>query len=62
MRSGGGGGFGSALEREPEQVAFDVAEFYVSRQTARDIYGVVLGPDGSVDEKATEKLRQRMRG
>jgi N-methylhydantoinase B len=61
LRSGGGGGFGLAIEREPERVAFDVAEGYVSRATAREIYGVVLAEDGSVDEAATGKLRRRVR-
>ena len=42
MRSGGGGGFGTPLERDPELVAHDVREGYVSREAARDSYGVVI--------------------
>jgi N-methylhydantoinase B len=62
VRSGGGGGFGAALEREPERVAFDVQEGYVSRETARDVYGVVLGADGSLDHAATATLRRTLLG
>src|SRR6266446_5905339 len=42
LRSGGGGGFGSPLERPAEIVRDDVSEGYVSLQAARDYYGVVL--------------------
>jgi hypothetical protein len=42
VRSGGGGGFGSPLERPAERVQVDVREGYVSVQAARDYYGVVL--------------------
>jgi N-methylhydantoinase B len=62
VRSGGGGGFGPPTLRAPERVASDVREGYVSRECARDEYGVVLGDDGQVDAAATEALRRRMRG
>src|ERR1700742_2395941 len=42
MRSGGGGGFGAPIEREPTLVALDVQEGYVSAGVARDVYGVVV--------------------
>lgn len=60
-RSGGGGGFGSPLEREPERVAFDVEEGYIAREDAENLYGVALNEDGSVDEARTHVLRERMR-
>lgn len=60
-RSGGGGGFGSPLDRDPARVAFDVAEGYVCATSARDVYGVVLDADGRVDAAATTALRERMR-
>jgi N-methylhydantoinase B len=57
-----GGGYGDPLLREPARVAHDVAEFRVTDQSARSIYGVVLGPSGSgVDAAATEVLRTQMR-
>jgi N-methylhydantoinase B len=58
LRSGGGGGFGSPLERPPARVADDVRQGYVSLPAARDYYGVVLDPATlAVDEAATEAMR-----
>ena len=59
-RSGGGGGFGSPLERDPSRVAFDVHEGYVTAKSALDDYGVVLTADGTVDRAATKALRATM--
>jgi N-methylhydantoinase B len=42
--SGGGGGYGPPWERPAGQVQADVREGYVSLQTAREQYGVVLDP------------------
>jgi N-methylhydantoinase B len=56
--SGGGGGFGPPAAREPERVAFDVAEGYVSARVAQDAYRVVVGPDGALDATATRRRRQ----
>jgi N-methylhydantoinase B len=60
IRSAGGGGYGDPLEREPERVALDVEEGYVSEQAARQLYGVVLRPDGTVDATASERARRRL--
>jgi N-methylhydantoinase B len=57
MRSAGGGGYGDPLTRDPERVRADVAAGHVSRDRARDGYGVVLGGDGTVDDAATASLR-----
>ena len=62
-----GSGYGSPLEREPARVLADVAERYVSPETARDVYGVVVTgstDDDSlaVDTAATAALRERMAG
>jgi N-methylhydantoinase B len=58
LRSGGGGGFGSPLERPAESVQRDVEEGYVSLKAARDYYGVALDPETlSVDAAATARLR-----
>jgi N-methylhydantoinase B len=40
VRSGGGGGFGPARERERSKVAYDVQQGYVSIQAASQIYGI----------------------
>jgi N-methylhydantoinase B len=61
MQSGGGGGFGSPLERDPKLVARDVKEGYVSADAAHKEYGVIASPDGVLDLEATENLRSRLR-
>jgi N-methylhydantoinase B len=57
----GGGGWGDALERNPEAVASDVRQGYISTEAAA-AYGVLLDQaTGEVDLKATETLRARLR-
>jgi N-methylhydantoinase B len=61
LRSGGGGGYGSPLERPPERVQHDVRQGYTSIAAARDYYGVVLDPDTlAIDETATNHQRGRL--
>jgi len=56
--AGGGGGHGNPLEREPEMVERDVMEGYVSLESAKEDYGVVIhSRTMKVDEEATRKLR-----
>lgn len=55
--TGGGGGYGDAFERPPEEVLEDVLNDYITPETARAKYGVALTPDGVLDEAATESLR-----
>ena len=63
LRSGGGGGFGSPLERAVERVADDVRQGYVSMTAARDYYGVVLAPATfAVDAEATAAERTALTG
>ena len=57
LRTGGGGGFGEAFERDPERVRQDVLDGYVTREGAERDYGVALRDDLSVDEEATARLR-----
>jgi N-methylhydantoinase B len=57
--TGGGGGYGNPLERDQEMVKADVEDGYISVEEARDVYGVVLGADGSVDRAATQDARQK---
>jgi N-methylhydantoinase B len=42
MRTGGGGGFGNPLERDPERVRADVRDGFVTVEGAARDYGVVL--------------------
>ena len=56
--AGGGGGFGPPHEREPERVAEDVRQGYVSLAAAEESYGVVLDPKTlEVDRTATQRRR-----
>jgi len=65
--SGGGGGFGDPLERDPQAVLEDVRDDYVTVEGARRDYGVVVVADGEryddwhVDAEATERLRAELR-
>lgn len=57
VRTGGGGGFGDPLERDPEAVLADVRDGYVSREAARKEYGVVVTVDNEIDWDATKARR-----
>jgi len=62
VRSGGGGGHGSPLERPVETVHHDVRQGYVSVEAATALYGVVVDPTTlEVDLAATERLRTTRR-
>jgi N-methylhydantoinase B len=58
IETGGGGGWGHPFDREPERVAADVRNGFVSPACARDAYGVVLTEGAmSFAAAATAKLR-----
>jgi N-methylhydantoinase B len=59
LRTGGGGGFGAAFERDPEAVRRDVVDGYVTQDAAERDYGVVLDGELRVDAAATGRLRER---
>jgi N-methylhydantoinase B len=54
--SGGGGGWGDPLHRDPDAVREDVAAGLVSPERARSVYGVAIGQD----DAATQALRHAM--
>ena len=57
-----GGGYGDPLERPPERVLDDVLDDFCTVEHAKRAYGVVVDLDTeSVDPRATEALRSRMR-
>ncbi|MGH7311290.1 MAG: hydantoinase B/oxoprolinase family protein, partial [Candidatus Rokuibacteriota bacterium] len=60
MESSGGGGFGDALQRDPELVAADLAAGYVTPGAAEATYGAVLR-GGAIDDAATAARRQALR-
>ena len=62
FRAGGGGGYGSPLERDPKKVLRDVIDGYVSLAKAREEYGVVIDETTmNVEGQATQELRNKMK-
>ncbi len=61
LRSGGGGGYGTPLERDLGMLERDVRCGYVSRDQAEKSYGAVFAADGAIDPAATANRRAEMR-
>ncbi len=61
VRTGGGGGWGDPYERDPMLVVSDLREEFISRESAREFYGVVVRDDFTLDAAATEALRKQRR-
>jgi N-methylhydantoinase B len=61
LETPGGGGYGRALDRNPQSVARDLRLGYITAEHTEADFGVVIGPDGSVDDAATRDLRARER-
>ena len=57
----GGAGQGDPLERDPADVAADVAEERITRDYAEAVYGVALDAAGAVDPQATQAARAALR-
>ncbi len=57
LRTGGGGGWGDPLEREPERVLLDLKNEYITAEEALNVYGVAV-EDLQVDKGKTEKIRR----
>jgi N-methylhydantoinase B len=59
--SGGGGGLGDPLLRDAALVVDDLAAGYITPGHARVVYGVIVGPDGRLDEAASSLRREEIR-
>lgn len=57
LLTGGGGGFGPPVERDPERVKNDLRQGYICKESAKKIYKVSMLKTGSIDVKATNELR-----
>jgi N-methylhydantoinase B len=57
----GGGGYGDPLQRKPEAVLADVLDGKISRDFAKDNFGVVI-VSNTIDEQATQRLRRHQAG
>ena len=53
----GGGGYGSAFDRDPAMVLDDVRLGFVSQLAASQDYGVVINDDMTINVEETERLR-----
>ena len=59
MDAAGGGGYGDPFERDPELVAEDVLDGYITPESAETVYGVVIDPASlEVDLEATRSRRE----
>ncbi|MFC1579416.1 hydantoinase B/oxoprolinase family protein [Thermodesulfobacteriota bacterium] len=58
--SSGGGGYGPPHERPVEKVKDDMEEGWITKERARDVYGVAFNKDGNIDERETASLRKDM--
>jgi N-methylhydantoinase B len=62
-RTGGGGGYGDPLERDPELIRKDLLDGYLSRKAGEDVYGVIFkGDDLQLDQEATAIRRKSLAG
>ncbi len=57
IRCASGGGVGDPLDRDPVLVAADVATEIIDAGDAKEIYGVILRPDGTLDAASTRRRR-----
>jgi N-methylhydantoinase B len=57
-RMAGGGGHGDPFQRPPAQVLEDVLDERISAAYALREHGVVIGPDGVLDDRATAERRR----
>jgi N-methylhydantoinase B len=55
IRSGGGGGWGDPLERDPAAVAGDVRNGFVTLEAAAETYGVLVDPQTFAVEGLTDR-------
>jgi N-methylhydantoinase B len=54
-RTAGGGGYGNPLKRSPELVVKDIMEDFVSIESAREDYGVILNAKGEIQGFTDER-------
>ena len=56
----GGGGYGSPYERDPQRVADDVRQGWITAARALAVYGVSLAADGEVDPEVSSIRRSEL--
>lgn len=60
IQTGGGGGYGDPLQRDPQAVLGDVRARRISPARAMSAYGVVVGETLTLDVDATKEMRKRL--
>ena len=58
---GGGGGYGSPLDRPAEQIESDLREGYITRERAESCYGICFDDAGLADAARTTEHRRALR-
>ena len=62
LATGGGGGFGPAIDRDPQHVAADVRNELVTIKQAQQLYAVVVDSETlQVDQESTAALRKKQK-
>ena len=61
IRLPGSGGYGPPWERDPDLVRWDALNGKISLRSVREDYFVALNPDLTVDEKETQRIREKAR-
>jgi N-methylhydantoinase B len=62
IHTGGGGGYGDPLQRDPQSVALDVQKGFVTSAAALKEYGVAVEASFKVDLARTKAERERRKG
>lgn len=60
LRSGGGGGYGSPLDRPIERIESDLQKGYISRSRGERSYGLVFSDSGAIDIPASALRRMAL--
>ena len=60
LQSAGGGGYGDPLSRELERVRNDLNAGLISENVAKEVYGVTILKDGTIDEVASVQNRSKL--
>jgi len=66
FQSNGGGGYGNPLERDPRLVLEDVIDGFITLETAKEVYGVIINVIDEetlkyeIDKEATKRQREML--
>lgn len=60
IAAGSKGGWGDALERKYELIENDIELDWITRETSKTVYGVIVNDEGKVDKDASDQLRKEM--